>query len=133
MNFNTITFRHLLILSFSLIIYRSILGQNKAEKGFIAGINSSGLYGNLIDEEDPILGDNTLFRNQLGENRLGYNVGFYINKTIKKNLAYQQELSLSLRGIYNQYEEVNANLNYITSSHFINLLPKSKLSFLSGI
>jgi len=133
MNFNTITFRHLLILSLSLVIYTSILGQNKAEKGFIIGANSSGLYGNSIDKEDPFLGDNTLFPNQLGENRLGYNVGLYINKKFKKKLAYQQELSLSLRGIYNQYEEVNANLNYITSSHFINLFPTLKLSFISGI
>ena len=133
MNFNTITFRHLLLLSSSLVLYTSILGQNKAEKGFVIGVNNTGLYGNSINDEDPILSDNTLFPNQLGENRLGYNVGFYINKKFKKKLAYQQELSLSLRGIYNQYEEVNANLDYITSSHFINLFPKSKLSFLSGI
>jgi len=133
MNFTTITFQRLLSLSLSLLIYISVLGQKKAEKGFIIGANSSGLYGNSIDEEDTILGDNTLFPNQLGENRLGYNVGFYINKKFKKKLAYQQELCLSLRGIYNQYEEVNANLNYITSSHFINLFPESKLSFLSGL
>ena len=123
----------LILISLSLLTYTAVLGQGKAEKGVIIGVNNTSLHGTSVDGQDPILGDATLFPNQLGQSKTGYNLGFYLNKKIKDKFSYQLELGFSNRGLYNNYEDLNANINYLTSSHFLHLFPESKLSFLLGL
>ena len=110
-----------------------VLGQGKAEKGFVIGVNNTSLHGASIDGPDSLLNDISLFPNKLGESKIGFNVGFYLIKKFKDKLAYQLELGYSKRGMYNNYENLNANLDYLTSSHFLHAFPESKLSFLLGV
>ena len=126
-------YHKLILISIALLTHLFVLGQGKAEKGFVIGVNNTSLHGASIDGQDSLLNNISLFPNKLGESTTGFNLGFYLNKKFKDKLAYQLELSYSKRGMYNNYENLKANLDYLTSSHFINVFPESELSFLLGV
>ena len=77
--------------------------------------------------------DLDLFPEQLGESKTAAQFGLHLTRSKSAGSAFQTGLVFQRKGLYNQFEDLNAELDYLTIPLTLVLLPRSTFSAHIGV
>ena len=103
--------RWMLVLS---LAFMSLSANAQIQWGVSSGINQSQVVKGILTSPSPQQADTALFPNALGELKRAASGGIFLRGRLSRNVSYLGELQFSRKGLYNPYEELNANLDYIS-------------------
>ena len=92
-------------------------GQNSF--GVSIGLNRTSVLRGILPSANETEADTSLFPLVLGEQKLSMGGGLYGCLQLNRQLTYHGELNFSRQGLYNPYENLNANADYITAPQIL--------------
>ena len=92
-------------------------GQNSF--GISIGLNRSSVLRGILPGATEAESDTSLFPLTLGEHKQAFGGGIYGRLRLNRYLTYHGELNYSRKGLYNPYEDLNADVDYLTAPQFL--------------
>ena len=92
-------------------------GQNGF--GVSIGLNRTSVLRGILPDATEAEADTSLFPLVLGEQKLSIGGGLYGYLQLNRRLTYHGELNFSRQGLYNPYENLNANADYVTAPQIL--------------
>ena len=95
-----------------LTITMTLSGQ--VSLGFYSGGNYSSVERGSIFNTDTNGVNQNLYPASLGQQKIGSAFGLFLRNRLSRKASFQAGLGMTRIGMYNQYEELNANLDYLS-------------------